>query len=375
MISPLTVKSIVVEDANGKHRVIESRIPALVEEAWNALLSDTPLGRQLRWAYRRPYKGYAEVPYQNDDLVIHEFLTHLYGLSIEGEERKTRFNVHLKSSEDSAANHVAFTPLRPDRNYAEHPTICFTPEHDTLINEVLQRVASRDPPTADDLTELAQVDVATLAAFFHELGHLMWRTRHPSAEHIPEKYKASVDSRAKRARGEGGEVVEVELFSGIVDLESHDLSQAALREHIYTDWRTGRFVCVRNGEGLMPTKYLTKKGSEHIVGLLCGGTGDCGIVIGPEVFASIRSVTPSRNPGTVSSQPTTRTSNRQPAAAPETLPHGPKAIRTIRLCGGVRAVVSFPYQASHNISHRQYEKSRGLSADAARDDGAAALPA
>ncbi|KAJ7209727.1 hypothetical protein GGX14DRAFT_631780 [Mycena pura] len=301
-----------------KYSILHSRIPVVVYFAWRALLSDSPLGRQLRRPYWLPYKDYDEVSFesQSGDDVLLSFLSQLRGnqipedftqfLNTEAQTDEctwTRFKVYIalpsssESDSESLAEHQAFMPKRTDSAYSTLPAICFTPGFHHRIEAVRQRIILSPSPSPDDITELQQLDVMTLACFFHELGHLVWRAQNPHStiKCTPEKYKAQHRSRAQ----EGGEWVECELFGGVLDVEMADwetyLAAAGL---FYMSWAggpLGRNVCLIHGND--ESRCLTRTGAAKINNLFFGASESPEeICPGPEMFISLSIPSPSPTP-------------------------------------------------------------------------------
>ncbi|KAJ7486087.1 hypothetical protein B0H11DRAFT_1913819 [Mycena galericulata] len=257
-----------------------SRIPVVVRGVWDVLLSDSLLGSQLRRPFWQPYQDYGDTPFekQNGDGILKNYLSQL----------RSNFRVCLQATTDSAVSterhKIAFIPPHPEQPSADAPRICFVPEHDDAVERIRARVVNS--PSADDVAELRQMDIATVAAFLHEMVRLVWLTCHPhSAELAAEKYRGS---------GAGDEqVMESSLWGGLVDPILADLSSNSEADGLfYESWcpaddaTSGRYLSIMRTDFI--TQYLTRDGAAALSSTIFGDPQFASeIVLGPDVFKTL----------------------------------------------------------------------------------------
>ncbi|KAJ7475739.1 hypothetical protein FB451DRAFT_255211 [Mycena latifolia] len=145
--------------------------------------------------------------------------------------------------------------------------------------ETLRTKILEDEEEPDDLDEMRQFDVATIMAFLHELTHVLWRARWPGLIDTPPKYKALVGSKAKEGEGEGGELIKVAIYGGVMDLIPYDLrGMENARGLFYKAWNEAaeeglslvpeyddEFRCLCSIlKGGTQRYYLTRSGAAHM---------------------------------------------------------------------------------------------------------------
>ncbi|KAJ7432771.1 hypothetical protein B0H11DRAFT_2123956 [Mycena galericulata] len=267
------------------HTARLSRIPVLICVIWDVLLSDSPLGAQLRRPFWIPYNGDQDsfLEGANGDGILKAYLSRL----------RSKFRLYLQTTALAVAGSpserkIVFIPLRPDRHYADAPSICFAPEHEDAVERIRARVANSSSPSPDDVAELRQMDIATIAAFLHEMLRLVWLARYPhSAELTPEKFKAPNQGSGNR------DDTEWSLWGGLVELDLMDLSSHSEADGLFYDsWcpaadtTSGRYICtMRKG---VVYQYLTRDGAVALCSTVLRDPQSAGeVVLGPDLFKTL----------------------------------------------------------------------------------------
>ncbi|KAJ6604240.1 hypothetical protein DFH09DRAFT_1269812 [Mycena vulgaris] len=297
-LEPAATETRSIVDMTEPMSVKQSRIPVVIARVWRALLSDSVLGRQLRHPYWLPYQNYDNlISYEKNagDDTLRDYLGQL----------AKHFRVYLQASDGLLTTgtepNMAFTPLGPDRDHEGQPTICFTPEHHTIVEDVRMRLVNAATPSEDDITELRQMDFATAVSFLRELAHVVWRARYPDSvdEFTPEKFKAPTKSKAEVGQGEGGELIELALWGGVIDLDPVDLSGFPAANGIFYDnWcperpagdtTLGRYLCLQQVSGFK-RNCLSRQGVNQLCSVLFSDATDYSkaIVRGPEIFRRLQ---------------------------------------------------------------------------------------
>jgi hypothetical protein len=109
-------------------KTILSRIPAVINAAWNTFLSDTEIGRNLLKPYWLSYDDYDAVPFlPTSHIVLRHYLSSL----------RPHFVLLLVSSDDP--DDIGFT-LRGNHDHWNTPTVCFVPAHQETVEAVCSKV-------------------------------------------------------------------------------------------------------------------------------------------------------------------------------------------------------------------------------------------
>ncbi|KAJ7601599.1 hypothetical protein DFH06DRAFT_403414 [Mycena polygramma] len=184
-----------------------SRIPVLINAVWNVLVADTTLGGQLRRPFWLPYYDYKKADLEGSDEALRTTFLAL--------RKRLRLRCQSEPDMTSEEHNIVFTQMNRDNGVL--PSVCFTREHHDAMEQVRKSVTGCC--SADNITEMRQLDFATAVAFLHELAHIMWRVRFPNGTLTPEKNAACVACEADMVNADGERLIEVALWGGVLHVE------------------------------------------------------------------------------------------------------------------------------------------------------------